>query len=144
MAETIEKLVMKKIYFLCIGNSARSQMAEGFAKTMGKNFFEVKSGGTKPASRVSSRAIKVMKEIDIDISNQKTKELDTSYAKKCDLVVIMGSNAENMCPAWILSKSENWNLADPKDQDLEFFRKQRDKIKAEIEKLIIKIKKGKI
>ena len=62
---------MEKIYFLCIGNSARSQMVEGFAKTIGKNFFDVKSSETKPASRVSSRAIKVMKEIDIDISLKK-------------------------------------------------------------------------
>ncbi len=66
---------MLKIMFLCTGNSCRSQMAEGFAKELGKGFIEAHSAGLNPAG-VNERAVKVMKEIGIDISQQKSKPID--------------------------------------------------------------------
>lgn len=134
---------MKRIYFLCIGNSSRSQIAEGYAKQLGKDLIEVKSGGTKPASKVSSKAILVMKEEGIDLSNHYPKKIDFKFAKQSDLVVIMGCGAEKMCPAWVVSKSENWALEDTKDTDIEFYRKTRDTIKTYVQELLERMIKEK-
>ena len=134
---------MKRIYFLCIGNSSRSQIAEGYAKQLGKDLIEVKSGGTKPASKVSSKAILVMKEEGIDLSNHYPKKIDFEFAKQSDLVVIMGCGAEKMCPAWVVSKSENWVLEDTKDTDIEFYRKTRDIIKTYVQELLERMIKEK-
>ena len=62
--------MVKKVLFICVGNSCRSQMAEGFARHYGKGIIEASSAGTIPADRISSLAIEVMKEKGIDISNQ--------------------------------------------------------------------------
>ncbi|MHA1155320.1 MAG: arsenate reductase ArsC [Candidatus Heimdallarchaeota archaeon] len=134
---------MKRIYFLCIGNTSRSQMAEGFAKHFSKGLVEVKSGGTKPASKVSSKALMVMKEIGIDISNHYPKKMDIEFAKQSDLVIIMGCGAEKMCPAWVVSKSENWDLEDTQDQEIDFYRKIRDSIKTHVLELLESITKEK-
>ena len=134
---------MKQIYFLCIGNSSRSQIAEGYAKQLGKGLIKVKSGGTKPASKVSSNAILVMKEDGIDLSNHYPKKMDIEFAKQFDFVVIMGCGAEKMCPAWVVIKSENCDLEDTKDQDVDFYRKTRDSIKMHVLELLERIKKEK-
>ncbi len=134
---------MKRIYFLCIGNSSRSQIAEGYAKQLGKDLIEVKSGGTKPALKISSKAILAMEEVGIDISNHYPKEIDFEYAKQSDLVVIMGCGAEKMCPAWVVSKSENWALEDTKDTDIEFYRKTRESIKIHVQELLERMLKEK-
>ncbi|HUT82925.1 MAG TPA: arsenate reductase ArsC [Candidatus Bathyarchaeia archaeon] len=127
---------MKKAYFICIGNSGRSQIAEGYAKHFGQGILEVQSAGTKPADRISSNAVEVMKEDDIDISSQYPKKIDFEYAKTADYVIIMGCGAENMCPAWFITKSENWDLEDPHGQNIEFYRIIRDEIKKRVLDLI--------
>jgi len=114
-------------------------MAEGFTRVLGAGIIDARSGGTRPAPRVSKNAVLVMKELGIDISKQSPKQLDFSYAKECDLVIIMGCGAEKMCPAWVVSKSENWALVDPKEQDLVVYRKIRDTIKRRIMELIKRI-----
>ncbi len=111
-------------------------MAEGFARHLGKDVLEVQSAGTKPADKISSNAVEVMKEIGIDISSQYPKKIDFEYAKTADFVIIMGCGAENMCPAWFITKSENWDLEDPKGQNIEFYRKVRDEIKERILNLL--------
>lgn len=135
---------LKKIYFICIGNSSRSQMAEGFAKHFGKDLLEARSGGTRPAKKVSTKSVEAMNEIGIDISEQTPKEMDFDYAKASDLVIVMGCGAEKMCPTWLVSKSENWDLEDTKGEDLEFHRKVRDQIKKKILELIERIKTDKL
>jgi arsenate reductase len=67
---------MKKILFVCIENSCRSQMAEGFAKKLGQGKIEAKSAGSNPSGKVEGMAIKVMKEKGIDISVQRSKGFD--------------------------------------------------------------------
>ncbi|RLI64652.1 MAG: hypothetical protein DRO63_07370, partial [Candidatus Gerdarchaeota archaeon] len=124
------------------GNSARSQMAEAFVKHLAQGLLEARSGGTKPAPKVSRNAIAVMKELGLDISDQFPKQLDFEYARNADLVVIMGCGAERMCPAWLVSKSENWALDDPREQDLPLYRKIRDEIKRRVEELIARVEKN--
>ncbi|MHA1212442.1 MAG: arsenate reductase ArsC [Candidatus Heimdallarchaeota archaeon] len=132
---------MQSVYFICIGNSARSQMAEGFAKHFGSEILLAKSGGTKPADNISTNAIEVMQELAIDISSYYPKELDLEFAKTSDLVIIMGCGAEKMCPVWVISKSVNWDLLDPHGQNIQMYRTSRDEIKKRVLELIEQAKK---
>src|SRR5512135_3375490 len=88
---------MKKVMFLCTANSCRSQMAEGFAKEYGKGLIKVFSAGLFAAG-VHRRAAAVMKEAGIDITKQKSKEIDPSLLMKMDIVVTLCGHAEEHCP----------------------------------------------
>ena len=87
----------KKILVLCTGNSARSQMGEGFFRAEGGGGFEVFSAGTKPSS-VRPEAIAVMKEFGIDISGQRAKFVDEFSGQSIDYVVTVCDNARDNCP----------------------------------------------
>ena len=86
---------MKKILFVCTGNSCRSQMAEGIAKSLG---WEAFSAGTKPEKKVNPFAIEVMAEINIDISTQKPKSMNEINTNDMDIIMTVCSNADNNCP----------------------------------------------
>lgn len=140
---------MKKIMFLCTANSCRSQMAEGFAKEFGKGLVEVYSAGLMAAG-VHRRAIAVMKEIGIDISKQKSKEIDEKLLRKMDIVITLCGNAEETCP-WTPPqiKRLHWPIKDPvgtvgnEEEIMEEFRRTRDEIKERVINLIKEIKKTK-
>ncbi len=87
----------KKILILCTGNSCRSQMAEGLFKSF-DNKFQVYSAGTNPAEIVSPYAVEVMKEIGIDISNNKPKSIDKFLSQDFDYVITVCDNANETCP----------------------------------------------
>ena len=130
---------MKRILFVCVGNSCRSQMAEGFAKHYGKGKVEVKSAGTKPASQVSGKGTTVMAEEGVDISFQYPKGLSDSDFDWADKVVLMGCGVE--CPnvGSISEKVEDWGIDDPVGQPIEFYREIRDKIKKKVIDLLDRI-----
>src|SRR5574337_1259016 len=104
---------MIKVMFLCTGNSCRSQMAEGFAREIGKGILEPFSAGLIAAG-LHPRAIAVMKEIGIDISKQKSKEVDDDLLRSMDIIVTLCSNAEEACP-WTPPevKRLHWPIKDP-------------------------------
>lgn len=136
---------MKKILFLCTANSCRSQIAEGFAREFGKGIVEVHSAGLMAAG-VHPRAITVMKELGIDISEQKSKTIDTDLFAQMDLVIILCSNVEKFCPrAPSGMKRLFWPIRDPvgtigtEKQKMKDFRRARDEIKAQVEWLIREI-----
>jgi arsenate reductase len=141
---------MKKIMFLCTANSCRSQMAEGFAKEYGRGIVEVYSAGLMAAG-VQHRAIAVMKEIGIDISNQQSKEIDPDLLRRMDIVVTLCGHAEETCP-WTPPeiKRIHWPIKDPvgatgtEDQIRTEFRRARDEIKEKVEELMKAIAEGKI
>ena len=141
---------MKKIMFLCTANSCRSQMAEGFAKEYGKGIIEVYSAGLM-AVGVQKRAIAVMKEIGIDISNQQSKEIDPDLLRKMDIVVTLCGHAEETCP-WTPPeiKRIHWPIKDPvgttgtEEQIMNEFRRARDEIKEKVQELIKEILKAMI
>ena len=124
------------ILFLCVGNSGRSQIAEGLAKDMLPKSYDIRSAGSNPAKNVHIDAILAMNEIGIDISNQKTKSiesLDMEFVNKLDHVITLC--AEAVCP--IVPKSTNtlhWPNEDPdndsytKTQSENAFRKTRENI----------------
>lgn len=89
-----------RILILCTGNSCRSQMAEGILKSFDANL-EVLSAGTKPAEKVASMAIEVMKEIGIDISQNYPKLVDNFLAQEFDFVITVCGGAKEVCPAFI-------------------------------------------
>ena len=91
---------MKKVMFVCRRNSCRSQMAEGFARTLGKGKIEVTSSGLE-ASRVHPTAIEVMSEIGIDISNQTSDPLTDFNAEDYDAVISMCGCGTGLPPEWV-------------------------------------------
>ncbi|PIW66911.1 MAG: hypothetical protein COW11_00870 [Candidatus Omnitrophica bacterium CG12_big_fil_rev_8_21_14_0_65_43_15] len=129
---------MKKVLFVCIENSCRSQIAEGFAKSIGKDVLEAYSAGSKPSGKVNPTAIEVMREIGIDIAGQKSKGFLDLPVKKFDYVITLG--CKDVCPFVPASEHIEWQIADPKDSEINFFRKVRDQIRSEVEKLIQNIK----
>ncbi len=137
---------MIKLMFLCTGNSCRSQMAEGLARDLGKDMIEVHSAGLFPAG-VNPYAIKVMREMDIDISGQLSSVIDPDLLNEMDLVITLCGNAEAQCPATPpVIKRLHWPIDDPvgtvgtEEEVLSEFRRARDEIKGKIIALIDSIK----
>jgi arsenate reductase len=136
---------MKKVMFLCTANSCRSQMAEGFAREFGKGLLEAYSAGLM-AVGVHKRAIAVMKEIGIDISNQKSKVIDEDLLKQMDIIVTLCGYAEDLCPRTSPEiKRIHWPIKDPvgmigtEEEIMNEFRRARDEIKEKVQKLIEEI-----
>lgn len=130
-----------KVAFVCIGNSCRSQMAEGFAKEYGNDILEVYSAGTDPAAEVKANAIKAMKEVEIDISEQYPKLLE-DIPEKLDILITMGCGVE--CPFIPCKMREDWGLDDPAGKPIEIFRETRTIIEKKVKDLLARIKEGKI
>ena len=128
----------QKVAFICVGNSCRSQMAEGFAKHYGSDVLEVYSAGTEPADAVNPDAVLVMKEAGIDISSQYPKLLK-DIPSELDIVITMGCNVQ--CPFIPSKHREDWGLEDPVGKPVEEFRKIRDTIGENVKQLVEKIKK---
>lgn len=126
---------MKRIMFVCKKNSARSQMAEGFAKTLGAGKIEVTSSGLE-ASQVRQEAIATMKEIDIDISNQTSNALSEFSPEDFDAVVSLCGCGVNLPPEWLTREVfQDWQLDDPAEQP-EIFPRVRDEIKDRVTQLL--------
>ena len=127
---------MKKVMFVCRRNSCRSQMAEGFAKTLGKGKINVTSSGLE-ASRVHPTAVKVMSEIGIDLSNQTSDALSDFQADDYDAVISMCGCGTGLPPEWVTQEVfEDWELDDPDGQPIETFHLVRDEIKERVAKLV--------
>ena len=122
---------MATILFVCTGNAARSQMAEGLLRNLKKSI-TVLSAGTKPEG-VSPKAIKVMKEIDLDISTHHSKHLDDVDWKNSDFAITLCGSANEICvsmPWPEKCKRLHWPIKDPETDDE--FRKARDEINQRI------------
>ena len=133
---------VKIVLFLCTGNSARSQMAEGFLKKYGKELFEVNSAGIAPVG-VNPNAVKVMQELDIDISDQTSDSINKKLLDKADMLITLCGDARENCPfVPVKVEKRHWALEDParaegdEEQVLEKFREVRDQIKKYVEELV--------
>jgi len=129
---------MKKVLFVCVENSCRSQMAEGWARHLGKGALEAYSAGSKPSGTVNPDAVKVMAEAGVDISGQGSKGFFDLPVKEFDHVVTMG--CKDVCPFVPARKHIEWQIEDPKGEDLDHFRKARDVIKMKVTGLIETLK----
>ena len=130
-----------KVAFVCTANSCRSQMAEGWAKNLSSDMFEVYSAGTQPAAEVNTNAVAVMKEAGIDISGQFPKTLD-DIPFEMDILIKMGCDV--VCPFVINRHEEDWELPDPVGYPIDEFRRVRDLIKNKVLELIDRVKKNQI
>lgn len=123
-----------KVLFVCVENSCRSQMAEGFAKALGKDVLDAWSAGSKPSGKIHPTAIQVMKEKGINLEFQSSKRLDDIPKGKWDYVFTMGCG--DACPIVGSKLGEDWAIPDPKNFPLDEFRKVRDQIEAKVMDLI--------
>ncbi|MGI2907630.1 arsenate reductase, glutathione/glutaredoxin type [Tolypothrix sp. VBCCA 56010] len=127
---------MKRVMFVCKKNSRRSQMAEGFARTLGEGKISVNSSGLS-ASHVDPKTIDIMSEIGIDISNQTSKALSDFHPEDFDAVISLCGCGVNLPEAWVLREVfQDWQLDDPEGQSIETFRRVRDEVKQRVVKLI--------
>ncbi len=133
---------MVKVMFLCTGNSCRSQMAEGFARSLGKGILEPYSAGLFPVG-VNPNAVKAMAEAGVDITGQSSKAVDQALLSRMDIVVTLCGHAAEMCPAVPAGlRKLHWPIDDPvgaqgTEQDImKEFRRARDEIKAKVEGLV--------
>lgn len=126
----------KTILFVCIENAGRSQMAEGFFKKYAPSRFKTMSAGTKPAYQLNPIVVEVMKEVGIDISKQKSKELTDEMIRDSYKVVNMGCMDKNFCPTIFVPKVIEWNLEDPKWKSIAEVREIRDEIEKRIKEFV--------
>jgi arsenate reductase len=124
---------MKKVLFVCVENACRSQMAKGFFNKYAKNAI-ADSAGTQPAEKVDPVAVNVMKEKNIDISVCIPKMLSFSMNNEFDFIVSMG--CIEGCPITPRNKTIEWNVEDPKEKNVDFYRNVRDQIEINVKKLI--------
>jgi arsenate reductase len=129
---------MKRVLFLCVGNSGRSQMAEAFFNHFCAGACLAMSAGTRPATSVSRTAIAAMAEVGIDMSAQRPKALTQGMVEQADRVITMGCDVEESCPAGVHA-SENWSLEDTRSQPLQKVRLIRDQIQERVLSLLAEL-----
>jgi arsenate reductase len=125
------------VLFVCVHNAGRSQMAAGFLTHLAGDRVEVRSAGSLPADQVNPAAIESMREVGIDISDQKPKVLTTEAVQASDYVITMGCG--DACPIFPGKKYLDWALEDPAGKGVNAVRPIRDQIKARVEDLITEI-----
>jgi len=128
---------MKKVLFVCIENSNRSQMAEAFAKIHGKGKVEVYSSGSRPSGKVNPKAIEAMKELGYDLTTHVSKSLNEIPDVEYDFVATMGCGDE--CPFVRAKRREDWQIPDQKHLEPDEFRKVRDLIEQKVKEMLEKI-----
>lgn len=130
---------MKSLMFVCKKNSRRSQMAEGFARTLGKGKIAVTSSGLEK-SQVDPTTVQVMSEVGIDISNQTSKPLSDFNSQNYDAVISLCGCGVNLPEDWVLrSVFQDWQLDDPEGQPIETFRRVREEIKERVASLLSRL-----
>ena len=125
----------KKLLFVCVENSNRSQMSQAFAKILGGENVEAYSAGSKPSGIVNPKAIAAMKELGYDLSKHDSKSLQQveQYAP-FDAVVTMGCG--DACPWMPAKKFIDWQIPDPRNMEEDEFRKVRDLVGAKVKELL--------
>ena len=121
------------VVFLCVHNAGRSQMAAGWAKSLGGDRLEVFSGGSDPASEVNRVAVEAMREVGIDIKGELPKRWSDEVIRAADVIITMGCG--DSCPIFPGKRYEDWELTDPAGQPIEVVRQVRDDIRARVEAL---------
>jgi protein-tyrosine-phosphatase len=126
--------VPKKLLFVCVENSNRSQMAEAFARLLGGAAVDAHSAGSRPSGRVSPRAVAAMAELGYDLTRHRSKSLADLLPGAWDAVVTMGCG--DACPQVLAQRREDWQIPDPRAMPPDEFRAVRDLIRAKVEALL--------
>lgn len=125
----------KRILFVCIENSNRSQIAEAFAHLHGGGRIEAYSAGSRPSGKINPRAIEFMREVGYDLTQHKSKSLTDLPVEQFDVVVGMGCGDE-ACAVVKARRREEWDIADPKELPPEQYRAVRDQIERKVKALL--------
>ncbi len=129
---------MKRVLFVCIGNSCRSQMAEGFARACGKGVWEAESAGLMPATIIAPPTREVMDEKGIDLGDQFPKPLDWVKPETFDLIVTLCGCP---LPEAVDVPVRTWDIEDPIGQNLRVYRRVRDEIEALVRELLDEVRR---
>jgi arsenate reductase len=128
----------KRVVFICVENSNRSQMAEAFARIHGGATVEAHSAGSRPSGRVNPRAVEFMGEIGYDLTTHQSKGLADLPAGEFDAVIGMGCGDEG-CPLIPARRHEEWGIPDPKAMAPDEYRKVRDLIETRVKDLLARL-----
>ncbi|HEY7079433.1 MAG TPA: arsenate reductase ArsC [Nitrososphaeraceae archaeon] len=129
------------ILFVCIQNAGRSQMAEGFFRKYAPEGYEPLSAGTQPTSEINPIVIQAMKEVGIDISKQKPKDITEDMMRNSAKIINMGCMEKNWCPTAFVPNLMDWGIEDPKGKSIEKVREIRDEIEERVRGLIASLPK---
>lgn len=125
---------MKKLLFVCVENSNRSQMAQAFATIHGKDKVQAFSAGSQPSGKINPRAIVAMKAIGYDLSSHSSKSIDEFKDHRFDYVITMGCG--DACPFIAATHHIDWQIPDPRHMDETEFNKIRDLIEKKVVALL--------
>jgi len=131
----------KRVLFVCTGNRARSQMAEGFLRHLAGDRFDAYSAGTAP-SGISELTIEAMREAGIDVSGQRSKSVDEFAKQRFDCVITVCDTARESCPVFPGGKQLHWSVEDPSDAEargvplMDAFRVAREELRSRIERFV--------
>lgn len=125
---------MKRILFVCVENSNRSQMAEAFTRIHGGNGVEVYSAGSRPSGIINPKAIAAMRELGYDLTTHSSKSLADIPNIEFDFVATMGCGDD--CPLVRTKQREDWSIPDPKHMSPEDFRQVRDLIERHVRQML--------
>ena len=131
----------KTVLFVCVENVGRSQMAEGFFRKYAPRGYMTLSAGTKPSGEINPLAIEVMKEVDIDIGNQKSKDITEDMMRDSTKIVNMGCMDKSFCPTLFIPDVIDWAIEDPKGKPIEKVREIRDDIDTKVRQLAAELTK---
>ncbi|HEX4611147.1 MAG TPA: arsenate reductase ArsC [Urbifossiella sp.] len=124
----------RRVIFVCVENSNRSQMAEAFARIHGGDMVEAFSSGSRPSGRVNPKAVQAMTEIGYDLTTHTSKVLEEFNGKEFDAAVTMGCGDE--CPLVVARRREDWQIPDPKELPPDQFNEVRDLIERKVKELL--------
>ena len=125
---------MPSVLFVCVANSCRSQMAEAFAKVIGKDRWDIWSAGSSPSGQVHPLAIELMREVGLDLTRHRSKGVSGVPTKTWDYVVTMGCG--DNCPTVSARQRINWDIPDPIGLPLKDARQIRDRIRTLVVELM--------
>ena len=128
---------IKRVLFVCVENSNRSQMAEAFARMLGGASVEAYSAGSSPSGTINPRAIAAMRELDYDLAAHASKSLDDLPDIEFDFVATMGCG--DKCPFIKARQRTDWALPDPKHMDPEDYRRVRDDIRERVSAMLAEL-----
>jgi arsenate reductase (thioredoxin) len=133
----------KTILFVCIENAGRSLMAEGFFNKYSPKGYKAISAGTEPVSQINPLAVEVMREVGIDIGNQKSKAITEDMTRNSAKIVNMGCMERESCPTLFLYNFLDWNIEDPKDKPIGKVEEIRNEIDQRVKELVAGLKTSK-
>ena len=133
----MDKSAIKKVLFVCVENSNRSQMAEAFARMLSAEKVEAYSAGSRPSGQINPKAVEAMRELGYDLSEHRSKALTEIPDLEYDFVATMGCGDE--CPFVRAKRREDWAIPDPKNMGPEEFHAVRDLIKYKVQAVLTEL-----